>query len=234
MSVHTSVVGAVNNVSGVAEELAAKDDTPAKSAKPAEYHRMTRDEANAFMADNVALIHSVLKPFKGCEDYEDLFQEASIGFYKGIMSYNPRFGVKISTFCFECAKNEVKMLLRRNSAKSRTASVISLDGLQDPDSGKYDNMLERSLTDKDSLHPVTEDIGDTVSNKEVVDAAMSIIRNEMSPEEQLVIQRFMEGQPQAITAKEIGASQAKVSKILKYAMSKLNLAMHQRNLVPTP
>jgi len=227
MSVHTS--DAVQDVPRSAKKPAAKNKTSAASDK---YQRMTREEANAFIADNVALIHSVLKPYKGCDDYEDLFQEASIGFYKGIMSYNPSFGVKMTTFCFECAKNEVKMLLRRNAAKSRTASVISLDGLQDPDSGKYDNLLERSLTDKDSLHPAAEDIGDTVSKKDMYNAAISIIREELSPEEQLVIQRFMEGQPQAITAKEIGASQAKVSKILKYAISKLNLEMRRRNLVP--
>lgn len=228
MSVYTSVEEAVKDISGAADEAAAENNAP---IKPVKYKRMTREEANAFMADNQALIHSVLKPYKGCDDYEDLFQEASIGFYKGIMSYNPSFGVKMTTFCFECAKNEVKMLLRRNSAKSRTASVVSLDGLQDPDSGKYDNMLERNLTEKDSLHPVAEDIGDTVGNKEMFDAAMAIIRSKMSPEEQLVIQRFMEGQPQAMTAKEIGASQAKVSKILKFAISKLHLAMQQRNLV---
>ncbi len=61
---------------------------------------------------------------------------------------------------------------------------------------------------------------------------MVIIRNEMSEEEQLVLQRFMEGQPQAITAKEIGASQAKVSKIQKLALAKLALAMRERNLGP--
>lgn len=205
---------------------------PVEEPKPKRRHRMTRDEANAFIADNLPLIHSVLKPYKGCDDYEDLFQEASIGFYKGIMSYDPGHGVKMTTYCFECAKNQVKMSLRRNSTKSRTASVVSLDGMQDPDTGKYDNMLEKNLGENDSFHPAAEDIGETVGNKEVFDAAMVIIRNEMSEEEQLVLQRFMEGQPQAITAKEIGASQAKVSKIQKLALAKLALAMRERNLGP--
>ena len=89
-----------------------------------------------------------------------------------------------------------------------------------------------TITKNDTFHPATEDIGDTIGNKEVFDAAMKIIQDEMSWEEQLVLQRFMSGQPQSVTAKELGASQAKVSKIQKIAIAKLTLAMKERNLGP--
>ena len=173
-----------------------------------------------------------LRSYKGCDEYDDLFQVASIGFYKGIMSYDPSQRVKMTTYCYECAKNEVKMHLRKNAAKSRTAAVVSLDGLQDPDTGRSENWLERNLAENDPFHPVTEDIGDTIGNKEVFDAAMRIIQEEMSWEEQLVLRRFMAGQPQSVTATELGASQAKVSKIQKIAIAKLTLAMKERNLGP--
>lgn len=201
------------------------------SSTRATHRRMTRDEANDFIAENRSLIHAVLRSYKGCDEYDDLFQVASIGFYKGIMSYDPSQRVKMTTYCFECAKNEVKMHLRKNSAKSRTASIVSLDDLHS-DTGRSENWLERNLAENDSFHPVVEDIGETIGNKEVFDAAMKIIRDEMSWEEQLVLQRFMSGQPQSVTAKELGASQAKVSKIQKLAMAKLKLAMKERNLGP--
>ena len=210
---------------------ASSASTAVTSARPA-YHPMTRDEANDFISENKSLIHAVLRSYKGCDEYDDLFQGASIGFYKGIMSYDPSQRVKMTTYCYECAKNEVKMHLRKNAAKSRTAAVVSLDGLQDPDTGRSENWLERNLAENDPFHPVTEDIGDTIGNKEVFDAAMRIIQEEMSWEEQLVLRRFMAGQPQSVTATELGASQAKVSKIQKIAIAKLTLAMKERNLGP--
>jgi RNA polymerase sporulation-specific sigma factor len=210
---------------------ASSASTAVTSARPA-YHPMTRDEANDFISENKSLIHAVLRSYKGCDEYDDLFQVASIGFYKGIMSYDPSQRVKMTTYCYECAKNEVKMHLRKNAAKSRTAAVVSLDGLQDPDTGRSENWLERNLAENDPFHPVTEDIGDTIGNKEVFDAAMRIIQEEMSWEEQLVLRRFMAGQPQSVTATELGASQAKVSKIQKIAIAKLTLAMKERNLGP--
>ena len=163
---------------------ASSASTAVTSARPA-YHPMTRDEANDFISENKSLIHAVLRSYKGCDEYDDLFQVASIGFYKGIMSYDPSQRVKMTTYCYECAKNEVKMHLRKNAAKSRTAAVVSLDGLQDPDTGRSENWLERNLAENDPFHPVTEDIGDTIGNKEVFDAAMRIIQEEMSWEEQL-------------------------------------------------
>lgn len=216
------------------KETSAATQSGAENASPTHIapHHMTRDEANDFIAENCSLIHSVLQSYRGCDEYDDLFQVASIGFYKGIMSYDPSQHVKQTTYCYECAKNEVKMHLRRNSAKSRSAAVISLDSLQDPDTGRSENWLERNLTENDTFHPVAEDIGDTIGNKEVFDAAMKIIQDEMSWEEQLVLQRFMAGQPQSITAKELGSSQAKVSKIQKLAIAKLTLAMKERNLGP--
>lgn len=214
------------------EEPVATANTGNASSVRAAYRPMTRDEANVFISENKSLIHAVLRSYKGCDEYDDLFQIASIGFYKGIMSYNPALRVKMTTYCYECAKNEVKMHLRKNSAKSRSAAVVSLDSLQDPDTGRSENWLERNLAENDTFHPATEDIGDTIGNKEVFDAAMKIIQDEMSWEEQLVLQRFMSGQPQSVTAKELGASQAKVSKIQKIAIAKLTLAMKERNLGP--
>ena len=103
---------------------ASSASTAVTSARPA-YRPMTRDEANDFISENKSLIHAVLRSYKGCDEYDDLFQVASIGFYKGIMSYDPSQRVKMTTYCYECAKNEVKMHLRKNAAKSRTAAAVS-------------------------------------------------------------------------------------------------------------
>ena len=79
---------------------ASSASTAVTSARPA-YHPMTRDEANDFISENKSLIHAVLRSYKGCDEYDDLFQVASIGFYKGIMSYDPSQRVKMTTYCYE-------------------------------------------------------------------------------------------------------------------------------------
>ena len=44
----------------------------------------TEEEINDYMYRNRKLIHAVLRPYRGLDDYDDLFQEASLGFLKGI------------------------------------------------------------------------------------------------------------------------------------------------------
>ena len=83
----------------------------------------TEDEINDFMYRNRKLIHAVLRPYRGLDDYDDLYQEAAIGFYKGIKTYDPKKGIKLTTYAFACARNQVKMYLRRATAKSRTGTV---------------------------------------------------------------------------------------------------------------
>lgn len=192
----------------------------------------TPEEINDFFEKNIKLIHFVLKPYKGCDEYDDLFQEASMGFFKGITTFSPGRGVKLTTYACECAKNEVKMHLRRSSAKSRTATLVSLDvDGTDPDGTEHDSLLNRDHSECDSLHPSVGSLEDIVCQRDIFTRAMAIIDTDMTFEQQLVLHQHLEGIPQAETAKELNSSQANVSKILKLAICELVLKLRARGII---
>lgn len=143
----------------------------------------------------------------------------------GIQTYDPQKNSKLTTYAFACGKNEVKMYLRKASAKSRTGTVISLDATigTDPDG---DTMLNRDL---ESMDPSTDvpTFEEQIHTRTMFQAAMSIVRNEMSHNQQIVIQRFLEGIPQSQTAKELHTSQSEISKLYKTSICELRLKMEK-------
>jgi len=196
------------------------------------YCPKTADEISRFYEENVRLIHSMLKPYRGLDCYDDLFQEASIGFFKGIKSYSPAKGVKLTTYAYECARNEVKMYLRKSRASCRTAVLVPLEaGPSDMDSDPYYSALNQDTSDTDTLHPVNEDMEETIARKELFSRAMSIVENEMTLDQQTVIKRYMDGIPQSETAEFMNISQSQVSKVLKQAMCELVNTMRERGLM---
>lgn len=190
----------------------------------------TQQEIDDFCKKNVKLIHAVLRPYKGLEDYEDLYQEAFIGFYKGVISFNPNAGTKITTYACECAKNELKMFFRKKTAKARTATVVPLDLGQDPE-GESDSLLNRDLSEWDTLHQLTANLEDSVAHHEIYIMAMQIIRDEMTSDQKMVLYDYMNNVPQSETAKKMNTSQGQVSKVLKGAVCELVCKMRQRDLL---
>lgn len=91
-----------------------------------------------------------------------------------------------------------------------------------------ETLLDRTLLTNDPFHPMDEDIGEALGNKDAFDTAMDIVKNEMTAEEQMIIRDFMDERPQWQTANELNVSQAKVSKTLKNAMTKLSMKMQAR------
>lgn len=186
---------------------------------------VTQDEINEFIDRNRKLIHTIIKPYRGLDVYDDLYQEAALGFFKGIQTYDPRKNSKLTTYAFACGKNEVKMYLRKASAKSRTGTVISLDATigADPDG---DTMLNRDL---ESMDPNTDvpTFEEQIHTRTMFQTAMSIVRHDMSHNQQVVIQRYLEGIPQSQTAKELHTSQSEISKLYKTSICELRLKMEK-------
>lgn len=187
----------------------------------------TPEEIQQFYLDNQSLIHAALKPYKGLYDYQDLFQEASIGFVKGIQTYNPLCSTKLSTYCYICAQNEVKMSLRKNGAKSRSALVVSLEFGADPDN--TDSVLNHE-EQFDTLRAVAKNVEDTFLEKELCQQALKVI-SKMDEESRTVIFYSMHRIPQAKIAERLHTTQGYVSKVLKKALCSLSLQLHELDLV---
>lgn len=207
-------------------ELPAEIEKEAEKRHPNTWKPQTREQINQFFADNIKLIHELLKQYKGLDEYDDLFQEASLGFYKGIISYDPSKGTKLTTYAYECARNQVKMHLRKIQAKFRTATIISLDfRSEDKESSEQDSLLNQRQSEHDSLHPWLLNMEDTICQNDLIDRILDVVDSEMTYEQQVVIHRMMQGVPQSETAKELNSSQANVSKCLKYALCELHLKL---------
>lgn len=118
------------------------------------------------------------------------------------------------------------MYLRKNSAKSRTAVVVSLDTGSDDDHNQ-DSLMNR-ISGHDGSAPVIED---SIHVKTVFRQAMRIVEHEMDQTSILVIRRTMEGVPQSQMAKELNLSQSKVSKILSAASREIRMRLGEKGVV---
>ena len=71
---------------------------------------MTREEMDAYYRKNERMLHSLLSKYAmphGEADRDDMLQLAALGFFKGMATFDASLGVKMSTYCYQCAENEV-------------------------------------------------------------------------------------------------------------------------------
>lgn len=190
---------------------------------------MTREEMDAYYRENESILHALLKHYNaphGAYDYEDLLQYAAIGFFKGMKTYNPGLGTKLSTYCYQCADNEVKEFLRKCGAKRRKANVVSLDAELYGDDGKPMSTLEGMDIEEGGInrHQVTPqeqaEADDLARQIEII-----IKRDLTEMEQKVIILSARDGKTQNEIATELHTSQANISKNLNIARSKIALAL---------
>ena len=77
--------------------------------------------------ENLPLIRSVVKRFKGRLEYDDLMQLGAMGFLKAVAGFDPSFGVRFSTYAVPMIMGEIKRFLRDDGAVkvSRWAKVLA-------------------------------------------------------------------------------------------------------------
>lgn len=185
----------------------------------------TDREIDDFLYRNRRLIHAILRPYRGLDDYDDLYQEASIGFLQGLRTYNPKRGIKITTYAFACGRNQVKMYLRRGRAKSRTGITVSLEASYDPDNER-DNLLNKDLNSFDPLHE-PEDMDEAIHRGIEYARAERIMNKYLNETQRFVVRQMMRGIPQSKTAKILATSQSEISKILKTSICIIKLKMEE-------
>lgn len=176
-----------------------------------------------FLQENVGLIHKVLSPYRELDEYDDLFQEACIGAFKAFLTYDATRNTKLSSYVFTCAQNEVRMYLRKNSAKCRAAITVSLE-TWDGNPENENRLLECILGSKIQSSP-DENMDNQVYMRQVFQTAMGIVKSELDKMAQVTIYQFMNGVPQGVTADMLGKSQSSVSKIFNHALSYLRSRM---------
>ncbi len=62
--------------------------------------------------ENIPLIKSIVKRFKGRLEYDDLMQLGAMGFIKAMQNFDVDFGVRFSTYAVPMISGEIKRFLR--------------------------------------------------------------------------------------------------------------------------
>ncbi|OLN31955.1 RNA polymerase sporulation specific sigma factor SigK [Desulfosporosinus metallidurans] len=77
---------------------------------------------NKLIEHNLRLVTYIVERFGETEEKnDDLFSIGMIGLIKGIDTFNPSIGAKLSTYAGRCITNEILMYYRKDKGKSETS-----------------------------------------------------------------------------------------------------------------
>lgn len=68
------------------------------------------------LTENMPLVKSIVKRFKGRLEYDDLMQLGAMGFLKAVANFNVVYGVRFSTYAVPMITGEIKRYLRDDGA----------------------------------------------------------------------------------------------------------------------
>ena len=173
---------------------------------------------NLLIERNLRLVVNVCKKYANTNiDQEDLLSIGTIGLIKGVNSFKPEKGSKLSTYVSKCVDNEILMMLR--STKKLNAEVH----LNEPiGKDKDDNVI----TLEEVLENYDKCIDDVVDTKLKIKKMYNKIKEVLKDREKTIIElRFglRGGKPktQKEIAKMMGISRSYVSRIETKAIEKL-------------
>ena len=91
---------------------------------------------NKLVEHNLRLVAHIIKKYESkYVSNDDLISIGTIGLIKGVDTYSPDKGVKITTYCAKCIENEILMFFRTNNKYSKDISINEIIGY-DKDGGE--------------------------------------------------------------------------------------------------
>ena len=83
-----------------------------------------KNARNKLIEHNLRLVAHIVKKYdKNNIDTDDLISIGTIGLIKGVDTFSPNKGVKITTYCARCIENEILMYFRSNNKYSKDISI---------------------------------------------------------------------------------------------------------------
>lgn len=114
-----------------------------------------KDARNKLIEHNLRLVAHIVKKYetKGTSA-DDLISIGTIGLIKGIDSYRPSKGVKLTTYAAKCAENEILMYFRSNKKYNNNISLNDVIA-HDKDGGDI-TLIDVLEEHSESLDKITE------------------------------------------------------------------------------
>ena len=176
---------------------------------------------NVLIERNLRLVAHIMKKYYAqTADQEDLISIGTIGLIKGISTFDPSKGARLATYAARCVENEILMYFR---SQKKSRQDVSLSDYIEADS----EGAALSLMD---VVAESEDLLETVSNRESIRAVYKAVCTCLSEQERLVVQlRYGLGGKPPLRQREVadatGISRSYVSRIEKRALQKLRKAL---------
>ena len=150
------------------------------------------------------------------QNQDDLISIGTIGLIKAVDSFDPKLGARFATYAGKCLQNEILMHFR---SQKKLSAEVSLSETIDLD--KDGNPLTWG-----DLIAVEDTIADDLDLRVRSEAALRVIRDELTPRERkIIVMRYGlsgdAGLTQRETAERLGISRSYVSRIEGAALKKL-------------
>jgi len=188
------------------------------------------------------LVYSLAKKFYGAE-WEDLIQAGFLGLTKALKNYNSEVGTKFSTYAyqyiygemFEVANGNRPVRVRKDALKLYK-SVIKMQELLTQKYGRDVSIQETASALNIDINLLADIMSSLSSSISIENTELNISKNEqiddlillkeslskLSEVEKSVIEnRYIEDRSQDETAKILGLSQVKISRIEKRSKEKM-------------
>lgn len=172
---------------------------------------------NVLVEHNLRLVaHIIKKYYTQTNDMEDLISIGTIGLIKGINTYKPDRGIRLTTYASRCIENEILMHFR---SQKKTMGDVSLSDVLDTDGDGNSLSLMDVLAQDDEM-------SDRIGELELCGKLKALVSSALNEREARIIKlRYgLDGSPpmtQRETAKVCGISRSYVSRIEKKALAKL-------------
>ena len=172
---------------------------------------------NKLIEHNLRLVAHIIKKFDNkYVDSDDLISIGTIGLIKGVDTFKPIKGVKITTYCARCIENEILMYFRCNNKYSKDISINEAIGFD-----KEGN----EISIMDVLKTPKPDFLEIINQKDNIKLLKKYI-NVLTPrEKEILIRRYGLNnsieETQKSISKKMGISRSYVSRIEKRALTKI-------------
>ncbi len=172
---------------------------------------------NKLIEHNLRLVAHIVKKFDAkSTEQDDLISIGTIGLIKGVDSYSPKHGTRITTYCARCIENEILMYFRANNKNAKNLSLNEPIGFD-----KEGN----EIAILDILKAPKPDFLEEINQKDNVEHLKQYMKILTEREREILIRRYglskQEEQTQKEIAKELHISRSYVSRIEKRALTKI-------------
>lgn len=204
-----------------------------------------REARDAIFESNTGLIWACVRKYAGVLEKDDLFQMGSIGLIKAIDRFDPAYGVAFSTFAVPHILGEVRRHLRDNALvkvdrrlreiafrASRIREKLAGESGAEPPLSEVakalgvpaDTVLEAleaasSVVYLEDIPLHGEERADSARSREDDSIDLREALRRLEPDLRAVVEgRFFHGKTQSEVSRELGVSQAHVSRLEKKAI----------------